>query len=63
MDGIAYSSKMELSIGLAYIVLGIFSNGVDLNNISVGDGPFSDSNGPLSELYALRELYEQEAGS
>jgi len=77
MSGIAYSSKMELSIGLAYIVLGIFSNGVDLNNISVGDGPFSDSNGPLShrgvgplvpygpeaELYALRALYEQEAGS
>ena len=54
---------MELSIGLAYIVLGIFSNGVDWNDVVSGDGPFSDSNGPLSELYAPRELYEQEAGS
>ena len=37
--------------------------GLDFNNIRVGDGSFSDGNGPLSELYALRALYEQEAGS
>ena len=54
---------MELSIGFAYIVLGIISNGVDWIDVVSGDGPFSDGNGPLSELYALRALYEQEAGS
>ena len=33
---------MELSIGLAHIVFGIFSNGVDWNDIVSGDSPFSD---------------------
>jgi len=50
------SSEVVLKIGLAGIVLGIFSNGVDGNDVVSGDGPFSDSNGPLSELYALRLL-------
>ena len=37
--------------------------GLDCNDIVSGDGPFSDGPGPLSELYAPQELYEQEAGS
>jgi hypothetical protein len=49
-------SIFRLPVSKAYAQEG----GLNLDNIGVGDGPFSDGSGPLSELHAL---YALRAGS